>query len=400
MAAGRLWAPLSSADYRKLWLGQLVSVIGDKVDQIALGILVYQVTGSMLQMGVMLAVSTLPAALFGLVAGAFVDRWDRRRTMIIADVLRAGLVLLVPVLAEISIGAVYVVAFAVATVSLFFEPAKLSLIPDVVGEEQLMAANSLDNATMSVAELAGLAFAGGLVATVGYRVAFFFDAATYVVSAAFVVAIRHRTVLPPLAERVTSIWADVRRGLAHIRDVPVLRELLTVYSVASVGVTASITVMYLLALDRFRAGAAGLAALDAAVTVGLLLGSVSVGRTGADGSGRKFLFGLAAFALVFGATAFAPGIVVAMALLLVAGVANMWFMVPSVTLLQRASRGELRGRVFAAKAMITRIAGVIGFLGAGYAAERLGLVPTIGAFALLVLASALVGLARPALRGA
>ncbi len=71
-----------------------------------------------------------------------------------------------------------------------------------------------------------------------------------------------------------------------------------------------------------------------------------------------------------------------------------------MTLLQRASQGELRGRVFAAKAMITRIAGVIGFLGAGYAAERLGLVPTIGAFALLVLASALAGLARPALRGA
>ncbi len=89
-------APLRIADYRKLWVGQMISVVGDKLNQIAMGIMVYKITGSMLQMGVMLGVTVLPSALFGLIAGAYVDRWDRRKTMIVADLLRAGLVFFIP----------------------------------------------------------------------------------------------------------------------------------------------------------------------------------------------------------------------------------------------------------------------------------------------------------------
>ena len=89
-------APLRHPDYAKLWLGQMVSVVGDKLNQIAMGIMVYKLTGSMLQMGVMLGITVLPSALFGLVAGAYVDRWDYRRTMIGADLLRAWLVFLIP----------------------------------------------------------------------------------------------------------------------------------------------------------------------------------------------------------------------------------------------------------------------------------------------------------------
>ena len=70
-------APLRSADYRRLWIGQVVSVVGDKINQIAMAIVVYAITGSMLQMGIMLGVTALPAALIGIPAGAYVDRWDR-----------------------------------------------------------------------------------------------------------------------------------------------------------------------------------------------------------------------------------------------------------------------------------------------------------------------------------
>jgi MFS family permease len=73
-------APLRIADFRRLWLGQVVSVVGDKIHTIAMAMMVYSITGSMLQMGVMLGVTLLPAALFGLPAGVYIDRWDRRRT--------------------------------------------------------------------------------------------------------------------------------------------------------------------------------------------------------------------------------------------------------------------------------------------------------------------------------
>ena len=184
-----LSAPLRHADYRKLWLAQSVSVIGDKLNQISLAMLVFERTGSMLQIGAVLAVTVLPAAFLSLPAGALVDRWDRRKTMIASDVLRALCVVLIPFAADWNILAVYALAFASSTVSLFFQPARLSLIPDVVGEEELMAANSLDNASFAVSELLGLAVGGVVVAAVGWRVAFFADAATFIVYAALVAAI-------------------------------------------------------------------------------------------------------------------------------------------------------------------------------------------------------------------
>lgn len=383
-----------------LWLGQMVSVVGDKVNQIAMGILVYKATGSMLQMGIMLAISTLPAALFGLLAGVFVDRWNRRITMIVSDLLRGVLVLAIPAVARVGILGVYAVAFLVSTISLFFEPSKFSLIPELVGEDELMAANSLDNATMSVSELFGLAFAGALVAALGYRVAFFLDAGTYVISAIFIMFVSYRETRERVGQVSVRLREDVMRGLRHINEVPLLRDLMGVYTIAAMGVAASVTVVYLLALDRFNAGAPGLAILDAAITVGLLLGSFSVGRTTSDASGRKFLLGLCAFGFFFGAVALAPGMLVAVPLLFVGGIANMWFQVPMATMIQQSSRGELRGRVFAAKATVSRIFTVVGFIGAGLLAERVGLSITIALIGGMVFLTGVVGFSRHALRTA
>lgn len=398
MFGGRLWVPLRSADYRRLWLGQTISVVGDKVDQIALGILVYELTGSELQMGIMLAISMLPAALFGMLAGAYVDRWDRRRTMIVSDLVRAALVLSVPFAVDVGIWLVYTIAFAVATVSLFFEPAKLSLIPELVGPDELLAANSLDSATVSAAELAGLVLAGGLVAGVGYRAAFFFDAATYLLSALFIWSVAHRA-QPRLA--LAAGWREVVNdavaGLRYVVRHPVLRDLLAVYSVASAGIAASVTLVYVLALDHFAAGAPGLATLDAAITIGLLLGSFAVGRSSPSGAGRKLLWGLLVYSLLFALTAVVPSIAWAVPVLLAVGVSNMFFYVPIAAILQSVAVPDMRGRAFAAKQALSRVLSVVGFVSAGAVAERIGLTPTIVAVSVLVAAAALVGMSRPRL---
>ena len=399
MAGGRLWVPLRSSDYRRLWLGQTVSVVGDKVHQIALSVLVYERTGSELQMGITLAITMLPAALFGMLAGAYVDRWDRRTTMIVSDLLRAGLVLAVPFAAEISLWLVYVFAFLIAMVSLFFEPAKLSLIPDLVGSEQLMAANSLDNATVSAAELAGLAFAGGLVAALGYRTAFLFDAATYLASSLLIYSIAYRG-----QARLTfgGSWLDgVRDAVAGTRYVvahPVLKDLLAIYATASAGIAATVVFVNLLALDRFGAGAVGLAVLDGAITVGLLFGSLAVGRARPGHPARKLLWGLLWFALLVSATSVMPSITWTVPFLFAAGIANMFFYVPVATLLQTISSADMRGRVFAAKQTTSRILSVVGFLAAGAIAESAGLSTAIVGVSALVAFAALVGWMRPALR--
>lgn len=406
MAGSSFWAPLRAPAYRRLWIGQTVSVIGDKVNQIAMGVMVYQLTGSLLQMGVMLGVTMLPAALFAMFAGAFVDRWHRGRTMLVSDLIRAGVVLLVPLVVRFGIGYAYAVAFLVATVSLFFEPAKLSLIPELVSADELMAANSLDSASMATAELLGLALGGIIVTQLTYAGAFVFDAATYLVSAAFIALVARHAGARPAApqDRGSDLLAEVREGLRYIWEAPVLRNLVGVYCFAVVGGAASITMSYLLALKTY--GNAGLAApvrlamVDGAITVGLLLGSVLVGRSGSTRAGLKFLTGLIAFGGLFAAVAFLPNIWSAMFVLLLLGIANMWFQIPMSTLMQQQTHESLRGRVFAARATIVRVFTVIGFVGGGAAAERLGIPVVVVIVGAIVLAAGLFGMTLPALRSA
>lgn len=378
-----------------------MSVLGDKVDQIALGILVYQATGSELQMGVILAISVLPAALFGMGAGALVDRFDKRRTMLLADVARALLVLSVPFLARVSILAVYGVALAVAAMSLFFEPAKLSLIPEIVPDAQLMAANSLDNITVSIAELAGLAFAAGLVASFGYRAAFFFDAGTFLVSGLFILSLRHREqprLRLPISAR--ALWTDVTEGVRYIGGHEILRPLLPVYAGAMTGVAASVTFVYIFALERFKGGAPGLALLDGAITLGLLFGGVLVARNEVSSATRSLLGGLLAFGALLALSVWMPSLLWLAPLFLVMGIANTYFYVPMTTLLQTVTMPSMRGRTMAAKQTLSRILSIVGYIGAGALAEAIGLSPTILIVSALVITAALAGWSRRALRAA
>ena len=458
-----VFAPLRHPDYAKLWVGQMVSVVGDKLNQIAMGIMVYKLTGSMLQMGVMLGITVLPSALFGLVAGAYVDRWDYRRTMIVADLLRAGLVFMIPWVISASGNSVYpayALAFSVATVALFFEPAKFSMIPKIVSDEELLAANSLDNATSAISELAGLAVAGAVVGVLGFAQAFTIDAVSYLFSAACIALIARRwgQVAPasepvpphhspaleaatvaedPLATQSTwlgelleasslrrtasdssagstpifvlasaeedpgrGVLDDVAAGARYIWRTPLLRDLLALWAFAALGLGASMTLSYGLALERYDAGAFGLALLDGAITIGLLIGTLLVGRSDPETSGTKLLGGLTAFALLFGATAFAPTIWVAAPLFLLGGIANIWFLVPSITVVQRVSRKDLLGRVLAARTTIARMASAVSIVVAGVAIQGLGIPVVILFVAGLVLAAAVWGWTRASLRSA
>ena len=172
-----------NANFSLLWVGQLVSLFGDRIHQVALAFLVAPYGA--LQVGITFAMTAIPNVLLGPLAGALADRWDRRLTMIGCDVIRAGLVLLVPVAAPIDIRLVYVLAFAVATVSILFRPAKNAIVPLIVDERDLVTANSAVTVTETLADLLGYPAAGVLVAALGSLIgaAFAVDSATYIVSA-------------------------------------------------------------------------------------------------------------------------------------------------------------------------------------------------------------------------
>jgi len=403
--------PLRRRDFRRLWIAQTVSIVGDKINQIGLIILVGTLTGSAAQMGIVIAITFLPAALFGLVAGPLVDRWDRRRTMIAADLSRAvlvaaiALVVTVHTAANITIALCYVLAFASSTVSLFFEPSRMALVPAIVEESELMAANALDMTTSSVAELLGIGFGGALVATIGPGSAFWIDAVTFLVSAVFVMGVNHRTVQRVLRKLDFSvIREDLIAGFDRIRRDGVLRGLTFTYVLVAAGGGALITLTVLLAVQVLVLPSLGpaltLTVVDLAITSGLLVGSLAIGMTSPDGAGRKYLWGIVAFGVLQVSFLFVHQLWVAAVVLFALGVANEFFGIPLVTILQVYTEDETRGRVFAVRSTIARTATVIGLAGAGVAAQVYGVVPMLVALGGLFIVTGALGFAMPRLRNA
>lgn len=405
MATGGVLAPLRRSDFRRIWIAQTVSIVGDKINQVALSIMVYRLTGSLAQMGLVFALTFLPAALFGLISGPLVDRWDRRRVMIIADLMRACLVIAIPFVAPLGMWAVYALAFSSATVSLFFEPSRMALVPSIVEHDELMAANALDTTTSSIAELLGIGFAGALVAGIGPSSAFFIDGATFVISALFVFAVRHRAEPRHVAPMgIGVVWRDLRAGLDRIRRDGILRGLMLTYGAVALGAGAAITLSLLLALEVYKGSglpdALRVTVVDLSTTAGLLVGSIALGMGGSGRVGLKYLWGIVTFGVLLLPLYFVREIGTAALVLFALGVANEYFGIPMLTILQSNTEDESRGRVFAVRMTLTRIATVIGLAGAGLAAQIYGVVPMVAVVGAYIALVGVFGFFMPTLRRA
>lgn len=405
MPGGGVLAPLRRTDFLKLWSAQTISIVGDKIHQVGLSIMVFQLTDSYAQMGLVLAITFLPAAMFGLVAGSLVDRFDRRRTMIVADIVRAALVIMIPFAARVGLPAVYLLAFGSATASLFFEPSRMALVPSLVDGDELMAANALDMTTMSVAEIVGIGFGGALVTTIGYSVAFWIDGLTFVLSALCVASVAHRGVrrqMLPIG--ILSVWDDLKVGIARIRENGALRGLMFTYVALAIGGGAAVTLTILMALKVFIGSglspALRLTVVDLATTVGLLVGSIAVGSSGSGRAGLKYLWGSVVFGLLLIPLYAIHDLWLAAAFLFAAGIANEFFGVPMLTIIQTHSSEETRGRVFAVRTTIVRIGSVIGLAGAGAAAQSYGVLPMMGLLGVYFALIGVLGFAIPQLRDA
>ena len=144
-------------------------MFGDRLHQLALGVLVCQVTGSYVATGLVFLMAAIPNLLLGPIAGTFVDRWDQKRVMVASDLLRALLVLLIPVVAAIDIVLVYPMALLVTTVSLFFRPARAAVVPRIVRPDDLLAANSALWTAESLADILGYPIGRGVRGVRGRR---------------------------------------------------------------------------------------------------------------------------------------------------------------------------------------------------------------------------------------
>lgn len=354
-AAGRTQSPYlvlaRNRNFSLLWMGQLVSFFGDRVNQVALYAIVAQFGG--LELGIVAAATAVPSVLLGSLAGALVDRWDRRRTMIISDVVRAGLVLAVPFLVPLSVAYAYVIAFAVAVVSLLFRPAKNAIIPRIVDDEQLVTANSASTVNETIADLLGYPVAGVLVAALSGLVgaAFVVDAATYLISA---VLLAGMSVPPEKLEssplRPSALWAEMAEGWRFLTRQADLFANTVVSAAAQIAVGVEIVCSFLYAehvLDTTSLPhPQNYGLLMAAVGLGSVVGGLIIGQVG--GGLRKGPLTIAGF-IGMGLTFIVVGLVrdpyLAIGLFFVIGAMNMVWLIPTITLFQERTPQRLMGRV-------------------------------------------------------
>ena len=213
-------------DFVLMWIAQLVSTAGSALTDLAAGIYVYQQTQSALLVGLTLMATAVPSLIVGLIAGVFVDRWDRRRVMIASNLLQAGVVALIPFFLDINVTLLFVAILVNAGVKQFFDPAYEALIPEIASDEELTAANAF----LQIASFGSTAigFAGaGLLASIDIRLAFWFDSLTFLVSAFAIFLMRTRVKLdvPDEEASVGVVIANLKTGIRTIAEVPMLRSL-------------------------------------------------------------------------------------------------------------------------------------------------------------------------------
>ncbi|SCG61896.1 MFS transporter [Micromonospora inositola] len=391
-------------DFQLLLGGRLVSQLGDQLQFLALPLLVVALTGSSTQAGLVLGLQTVVFLVFGLIAGALVDRWDRKAAMIICEIGRGLLVATVPVAAALGVlgmPQLYAVALLTGVLSTLFSAANSSALPNIVSRAELPAAlgaiGAMSNGLRIVgATLAGIAYALGRV------VPFAFNAVSFLVSAVALRAVRaefqeaRNTALASPRELLT----DIREGLAWLWRKPVIRVLALLDAGDSLRYGAGYLLIIMLA-QQLHANPTQVGIVFTGAAVGALVGSLAApALTRRFSLGRLSIVMLWVEALTFPLYALAPTwwllLVVAFAESVVSPIYNVGLDTYRITVTPDA----LRGRVTSAIDTLTTGASAIGAMASGALIALLGARTLTYALAVWLLLLALIATTSRTVRNA
>jgi MFS family permease len=266
-------------DFWKFWLGQTLSNLGSSITLFALPLLVYQLTDSALNLALASTFSFLPYLLFGLLIGAWVDRTNRKRLMIGVDLLRAVVLLSVPLLAAfdlLSIWWIYLVAFTNGTLTTCFQAAEFAAIPSLVDRTNLVTANGRIQASYSAAMVIGPLLAGVLIGLLPLAWLLAFNATTFVISAGLLSLIRisfNAAETPHSA----NILGDIGAGLRYVWGHPVLRNISIMMALVNLFGSTAHAQLVLFASTHYRADETQVGLFFSAGALGVVLLSLLAG---------------------------------------------------------------------------------------------------------------------------
>jgi MFS family permease len=272
-----------SGDFWRFWTGQTISNLGSSFTFLALPLLVFQLTGSAVNLAATTAAYFVPYLLFGLVIGAWVDRVDRKRMMILVDFGRAAVIASIPALAAVdalSVWWIYAATFLTATLTIAFDSGEFAAVPSLVDREDLVTANGRIQASYQGAQFIGPILAGGLLgAGLDVEDVLLVDAASFLVSAAALGMVRGSFNAPGDPEREpTSLRRDVVEGLRYVLGHPVLRNISLMMAMFNFVGTTTIAQLVLFAKERLDASNAEVGFLFSAGSAGIVVLGLLAGR--------------------------------------------------------------------------------------------------------------------------
>jgi len=366
------FAALQYRDYRLLWIGQFVSMLGVQMQTVALGWLVYDLTGSEAQLGGIALARALPTIVLSLFGGTLADQVDRRRLLIVTQSTAA--VLLTFLALAVSAGwtsmpLLYGFALATSSAMAFDSPARQALIPALVPRERLANALTLNVLAFDTAAVLGPSIGGVLIGAFGTAAAFWVNAGTYLVVVMVLLLMRAR-VAPPAPIR--RGWAAFLDGLAFVRERPILWQLMLLDFFATL-LVSSIGLLPVFAKDILRVGPDGLGLLFAAPSAGAIAGLLLFAFLPTPRRpGRVVVLVVVGYGASLALFGFARWFPLALALLAIAGSLDAISMAMRHTVRQLATPDAYRGRVGALASVFAAGGPRLGQFQAGMLASVIG----------------------------
>ncbi len=382
---------IRNRNFSLLCLGQFLSRLGDWALAVALPISVFQITGSAAALGVMVMIEIIPSLLVGPIAGVFVDRWDRRKVMFAADILRGLMVLsLLVVRSADQLWIVYIVGFANAGLGTFFMPARLALLPTLLEESALLTTNSVFQSGLLLARLIGPALGGVLVVSVGASIAFTLDAASFFLSAVTIFVMSVPAIVNtqiPTDER--RFYGELLDGLKLLRRNRVLSSVLLVWAILmfSAGSIAAMLVVFV--EQALRGTANDFGVLLSLQGLGMGIGAILTASFRARMSTLSiFKGGLLLFGPLFLVGANATSVAAAGFIVCLMGMAMSSVAIADQTIFQQQAPDAYRGRIMAINESVTSFAVLIAAGLSGVIAELIGVRVLFNLAALLAIGAA------------
>lgn len=341
----RTFASLSVRNYRLFFLGQAVSLSGTWMQSVAQGLLVLEITGSGTALGLVTALQTIPVLLFGAWGGVFADRLSKRSILYVTQTVSGLSSLIMGTLiisGVVELWMIYALAVLAGCVKVFDNPTRQVFVREMVGNDLLTNAVSLNSTEMNLARVIGPTIAGVLVATVGLGACFILDGLSYGAVITMLARMRAEELLP--SARLARGKGQLVAGMRYVWSEPVLRNILLMMAIIGTFTYEFSVVLPLLSEFTFRTGASGYAALTAAMGLGAVIGGLyTAGRK------RSSLRMLVISATLFGAsvllTAVAPSLQIAFLTLVIVGFFSINFTSLANVTLQMQSAPDMQGRV-------------------------------------------------------